>query len=943
MGRQTYAVVGGIIGAVVVGYFTAGTGTAAGYEAGFAIGAAIGGLVGSYVDPVVIQGNKIGDNNIQVAAEGGARAIIFGRACVTATCIIARGNRQIVKHKDSNGKGASPKTENETVTWTFAIGLGEALVGSSISRIWQDGNLVYDVLGDGAISTEDNAKFADKFKFYDGAETQLPDPDLQVFLGDDTPYFRGTAYVVFPDFDLTQTAERVPQFKFEILQGVSGIIDELETLAWSLPNSSVHTSEQSVTLAADPGLLLNIDMFLTGSMEVRLYNDPSIVVVGGLDASGTPARFITADTPNAAAGWTIANIYKITISDPPQTYYMNQAIVGESPSARIVPNPDGSANFKLSVKVRGNATVTFSATDVEGASAFYPQYGNVRCDITGGSAANTTIALSSIVDQLLLRSGMTADQFDTSALTDQIAGVCIQETATGADAVGAIVGAYFADPTEKDGKLIWVKRGGNALRTLVIDDLVEEPDVSSRQNVIEYPMKMTFFYQSPATGYAMTKATSNRYSPEADSSGEGSVTSPVTFYTSDEPAQIAQKLHKVAWTEAEGSFTWKVGSHCLDLLPADVVGLYLRGVGYRVRITAIENDGNTLTLTMMKDRQSNYTSQVTTIPLPAPTPPLPTTMSTAVLGILDIPALQDTDDSLVYYSAMSGSTRIWRGGQLQRSLDGGVSWQAIGDVTTDTTMGRLTVAMTAASAQYTDSTNTITVQLFDSANVLISQSETTFNQGQGAVAVQLADGTWEVLQYRDALDGGNGLYTLSILKRGRLSTVPGAHAVGALFVLLDTTLAGNAAQTAWLGADVRHRAVSYTTSAEDAAVVDITYEGRSQIEWSPASATAQYDTKWVYVFDIVPRHRFGTEVSPIASTNFTGYQVVCSDGTNSVTAQLVTTAAHIDCSSIGTVTSVTISATNRITGPGAALVLTPQTVATGSLTPEAIVNAGGGA
>src|ERR1700750_540033 len=185
MGRQTYGIVGGIIGAIVVGFVTDGAGTAQGYEAGFAIGAAIGGIAGSYIDPILIQGNKIGDSQLQVAAEGGVRAIMYGRACVTATCIIARGNRKVVKKKQSNGKGSSGSTQNESVYWTFAIGLGEALIDASICRIWQDDNLVYDVLGDGAVSADDNRKFAEKFKFYSGAEDQLPDPDLQVFLGED--------------------------------------------------------------------------------------------------------------------------------------------------------------------------------------------------------------------------------------------------------------------------------------------------------------------------------------------------------------------------------------------------------------------------------------------------------------------------------------------------------------------------------------------------------------------------------------------------------------------------------------------------------------------------------------------------------------------------------------------------------------------------------------
>lgn len=935
MGRQAYAVGGGIIGAVVAGFLSEGTGTLQGYEAGFAIGAAIGGIAGSYIDPILIQGNKIGDSNIQVAAEGGARAIMYGRACIMATCIVARGNRQVIKKKSSNGKGSSGSTVNETVTWTFAIGLGEAIPGSSICRIWQDENLVYDVLGEGSISDSDNATFAKKFRFYDGNETQLPDADLQTFLGDDTPYFRGTAYVVFPNFDLTQTAERIPVFKFEILNGVAGVVDELETLAWDLPLLNTPSSFQTVTLTGSEDVTWNVDMYITGSMETRPYNTIIERVGGG-------GRFVTA-TSSSDTGGGAYNIYKIVISDPPQTYYVNSWL--DSEITWIHFQPDGSDEYRLSIQVAGNATISFSADSVDAANGYAPQFGTCVAIVTGiAEGTNSTIPLSTVVQSLLERTGLTDDQFDVSALTDKIAGVCIQESVNGADAINSCVQPYFADPCERDGVLTFVKRGADVLRTLTVDDLTDEPDVPSRENVIEYPQKLSFFYQSPATGYATTKATSNRYSLQADSSSEGSVTAPITFYDSDEPAQIAAKLHKVMWTEAEGSFTWTVGMECIDLLPTDVVGLSLRGLIHRARIISTEFSGSTIKLTMMKDRQSSYTSNVTAIPLPEPTPPLPTTMSKAVLAVLDIPALIDSDDQLCYYTAMSGSTSIWHGGQLQRSLDDGATWTPIGEVTTDVTMGRLTVAMTDAAAEYTDTTNSVTVQLFDSSNDLLAYSDTTFLQEQGGIALQLADGTWEVLQYRDAVDGGNGLWTLSYLQRGRLNTVAGSHAVGALFVLLADAIVKNVAQTAWLGGVIQHRAVSYSTSAEDADVVSITYAGRSQMEWSPASASAEFDGTYVYVFDIVPRHRFGTEVNPIASVNFEGFRVTITDATHTVTADIPAgDAAHILSAPIVTPTNITVAALNKLTGPGQVLAVAPISVPAGSLTPTAVVNAGGSA
>lgn len=939
MGRQAYAIAGGVIGAGIAFFATGGTATLQGYEAGFALGAAIGGVAGSYIDPILLQGNKIGDAAIQTAAEGGTRAMMFGQACVIATCVIARGNRQVVKTKTSNGKGSSGKTQNETVTWTFAIGLGEAIINSMITRIWQDETLAYDITSTSTMSDDDNKKFRAKFRYYDGAETQLPDADLQVFLGVQTPYFRGTAYVVFPNFDLTQTAERVPTYRFEVVQHPEGL-DILNTLSVELlGNNGLTLQADAVTLSAlQPGVTYLVDLYLQCQMESRQYTTITARVGdGGSLSHFAIATSATAPSPND-------NIFKVEVSNPSQTYYLNAQTLFEGPHTLIV--LDGVTMSRLPIRIAGGATVTITADPVDGAQGVSAdQYvrviGNTLTQFDDG--ASTPVSVGYIVRQIMARAGMDSADYDVSALdAESISGVCVQSSVSGADAINSIVQPFFYDPCEKDAVLIYVERGGDVLRVLTIDDLTEEPDATNRASHIEYPAKLSFFYQSPATGYATTKATAYRSSPQALSSGEGSVTAPITFQDSDTPAQIAQKLLKVMWAEAGGSFAWRVGPHCIDLLPTDVVALSLRGIVTRARISAIENNGDYIELTMLKDRQSAYTSQITGIPLPAPTKPQPTTMSKAVLAVLDISALQDGDDQLCYYTAISGSTGVWQGAQLQRSLDSGATWAPIGDITTDVTMGLLTAAVTAADVGYTDTTNMVTVQLFDSANDLVSYSDTTFLQEQGAIAVQLAGGTWEIMQYRDAVDNGSGSWSLSYLQRGRLNSVAGSHAIGALFVFLDTTVAKNAAQTAWLGGTLQHRAVSYGTSSEDATVVSTVYTGRSQIEWSPASGVAEYDGAWVYVHDVIPRWRFGTEVAPIISANAAGYRVTCSDGTHIVTADFLTgNSAHVDVHTIGTITSVTIGELNKITGLGDTLALTVVAATAGSLTPTAIVNGGG--
>lgn len=195
------------IAGAIVGSFIPGVGT----QLGFAIGS----LIGNAVDPLEIEGSKVGDNPMQTASEGGARAIVFGTGCVRATCLLERGNRQVVEVEDQAGKGG-PVTVNERVYWTFAVGLGEAIPGGAIIRIWEGEKLVYDATPESPIPDE-TAEFARKFRFYDGSEDQLPDPALEAIHGiGNAHYYRGTAYVVFPNYDLTDYREQVPVYRWEV-------------------------------------------------------------------------------------------------------------------------------------------------------------------------------------------------------------------------------------------------------------------------------------------------------------------------------------------------------------------------------------------------------------------------------------------------------------------------------------------------------------------------------------------------------------------------------------------------------------------------------------------------------------------------------------------------------------------------------------------------------
>lgn len=925
MARQILPIVG-----AATGYAIAGP---VGAQAGFVAGS----ILGNAIDPLDPASNKIGDAPAQTAEEGGPRAITYGTTQITATQVLARGNRVIKKKKAGGGGKGSKKQKVKHVYWTFAIGLGEQLVGKTITRIWQDENVVYDVRPDSLKSGKDNAAFASGFTFYNGSESQLPDPDLQVFLGDDTPYFRGTAYVVFKQFDLTSQNERIPQFKFEVSSGWQQTPTLITATTCNLNwlQSSVHTGGGGD--AAGMGL-----EFLDNAGAVISSVFSTIIV--------TPEF---AWTPRSLSAAIPAGCYRVRVI---MRMARLQGINNDGYIRQIAMDFDGAPKSIFNSSGELGTTQGWTAYGGYGGIGLYyawwgvPTYFFMGADNANAAAAQvwpynsgTPVTLGDIVSDVCSKVGIGTALRDTSALTDIVCGLTLEESANAVDIIASCLAPYFADGVEYDGKLRFKKRGGTNVRTLTYDDLVDYPDSSQRQNQIEYPAKLHFFYKSVAAGYEQTKATSSRN----QTGTEASTTVPIVFYDANAPTIIAKILHKVALVEAGGTFEWKVSRANIDLVPTDNLQLSLRGVVTNVRITAVEHDTDAITLTMTKNESGVYTyippppgSDGDPIaPTPTPTLPSPTVESDSVLYVLDIPALLDTHDFLGYYVAVCGQTNNWTGAEVEMSVDGGANWTSVDAVEQNTIMGTLTAILPSGTAGTIDSTSTLSVQLYDHDDELISYASADWMAKAGMCAVGYSDGTWELLQYETATLVSSGLYDLTNLRRGRLQTSAAAHAVGDKFVFFDENMHVYSAQTTWLATSLKFRATSVGLTPEGDTIQTLTYAGAMQKEFPVASFTATFDTKIVRITAIVPLYRFGTDAAPIKSTNWSGYRIICTGATGTITVNTTDTFATIDCTTIGAVSAVSVAQLNRITGAGPAVSVAPTSIS--YTAPYWVVNGGG--
>ncbi len=214
-GQILGGVVGGLIGAVTpVGPF---------------VGAQIGLTLGALLDPPkgpTISGPRIADLSVQTSAYGTSIPRIYGICIVTGNVFWIENNRlkETVTKKKSGGKGG-PKTTTKTYSYsaTFAVGLCEGpIVG--VLRIWVGPNLIYHAGSTDQQTIIASNEAAEGFRLYLGDEEQLPDPRMQAALGvDNTPAFRGLAYIVFDDFQLEKYGNTMSgaQVKVEVMRSGS--------------------------------------------------------------------------------------------------------------------------------------------------------------------------------------------------------------------------------------------------------------------------------------------------------------------------------------------------------------------------------------------------------------------------------------------------------------------------------------------------------------------------------------------------------------------------------------------------------------------------------------------------------------------------------------------------------------------------------------------------
>ena len=181
---------------------------------GAVIGRAIGATLGRVIDQRLmgagseaIEVGRVDRFRLMGASEGSSVSQLWGRMRVAGQVIWATEFQENARR--SGGKGA-PKPQ--TTTYSYSVSLAVALCEGEITRIgrvWADGlEVAPDTLN---------------LRVYVGSANQVPDPKIEAVEGVGfAPAYRGIAYVVIEDLELSGFGNRVPQFTFEVVRPAQG-------------------------------------------------------------------------------------------------------------------------------------------------------------------------------------------------------------------------------------------------------------------------------------------------------------------------------------------------------------------------------------------------------------------------------------------------------------------------------------------------------------------------------------------------------------------------------------------------------------------------------------------------------------------------------------------------------------------------------------------------
>jgi len=395
-----------------------------------------------------------------------------------------------------------------------------------------------------------------------------------------------------------------------------------------------------------------------------------------------------------------------------------------------------------------------------------------------------SVLLADLVPEICGRSAF-AD-VDAAELSGLVTGYVIDDTMSARDALDPLALAYHFDGIESEGMIRFVPRGRSVVTSLGENDLAlpEEATLGvafNRAQETDLPMASRVAYVDATADYRQAVAEARRLVGVSDRVAESAL--PIVF-DQGQAIGIGERLLQDAWVMRE-SASFALPPSRLALDPADEIVLGVRGRDHRMRIAEID-DASARAVSAVATDPSIYEALVG--PDRGVTAASSITQTGHVLlEFLDLPLLTGTE--IAWSPHVAARAQPWPGQVLvyRSPLDSGYALDRA--IAKAATMGELTFGFYAGPAGRWDKGNELHVTLYDGTFASVSDIELL--GGANALAVENADGEWEVLQFRDAELTAANQWKLTMLLRGQAGSEGAMRSpvvAGARVVVLDDAL-----------------------------------------------------------------------------------------------------------------------------------------------------------
>jgi hypothetical protein len=387
--------------------------------------------------------------------------------------------------------------------------------------------------------------------------------------------------------------------------------------------------------------------------------------------------------------------------------------------------------------------------------------------------------LGALVVERCKRVGFTT--VDVNALAGVVVGYVRDRPMSPRAELEMLMSAFAFDAVESEGLIRFVPRGRNPVAEVARDACVlpDQGDVITlaRSQETDLPDVVSVTFIDGAADYASGAIAASRLVGYSERKNDASF---ALVMDATQAQAIADRMLAEAWIGRETArLALPPSSVAFD--PGDMIALVIDERPRAFRIDRIRDAG------AREIEAQRAEAAVYGPPLPGIEPPsigTPPVYGAAVLRIMDLPLLRETDVPWAPYAAASASP--WSGIVVLDSATGtGFAFDTMLPVRA--TMGETLAPFNAGPTAYWDRTNVLALKLY--AGELASRSEDDILAGGvNALAIQNSDGDWEIVQFSQAELVGSATYNVSQLLRGRLGT---EHAMrsplpaGAPVVLLD--------------------------------------------------------------------------------------------------------------------------------------------------------------